>query len=136
MITDRTEADVLLENEKGTYGFTDLNRVEREVDRLRGFFPRLGIRDDLTVKTDWAVPGDFSVEHWPTEAQMKRYLANVERMRREFRISLRLPDTMNGLTYEGANRIEQVLVTAGERIGAILASFRYSGEIFSGEDFL
>lgn len=134
LVTDRTEADALLGNEKGVYSYKDLNRVETAVAQLAEYFQQLGICADLHTKTDWGLPGDFSAAEWPVESQMQRYLENVETIKRLFPVSVQLPSSMSRLTWQGANSIEQVLQTALERINGMVTTYRYSGELFAGEE--
>lgn len=117
-----------------TYEYTDLNRVESAVAEIAALFPALGITDDLKTKTDWQLPADFSVETWPVESQMVRYLSNVERIKKLFPNSIKLPTSMSELTWTGANNIEKVLQIAFERIRGIQKSYKYSGELFAGEE--
>ena len=133
-ITDRTEADALLGNENGVYNYTDLNRVEQAVAAIAEQFPQLGISLSLETKSDWAPPEGFSVGTWNVESQMARYLENVTKIRGVFSWTIQLPSSMRKLNWQGANNIEKVLHTALERINGIKQSFRYSGEIFAGEE--
>lgn len=136
LITDRTESDALLGNEKGVYSYTDLNRVEEAVRDIAEKITDLGFALVLQTKTDWAPPRNFSVSAWPVESQMLRYLRNVAEVKRVFLIETPLPDSMEKLDWIGANNIESVLITAFGRIEGIKQSYRYSGEIFAGEDIL
>ena len=126
LITDRKP--------NATYEYTDLNRVESAVAEISAMFPALGIASMLETKTDWESPGNFSVAEWPVESQMVRYLSNVERIKNLFPNSIRLPATMDSLTYAGANNIEKVLQIAFERICGIQNAYRYAGEFFAGEE--
>lgn len=134
LITDRTESDALLGNEKGTYSYTDLNRVEQAVSQIADHFQSLGFAQNLQTKTDWGLPGNFSVSSWPTESQMERYLRNISEIRKAFFIGTPAPNSMENLNWNGANNIEKVLETAFERISGIKQTYRYSGEIFAGEE--
>ena len=134
LITDRTESDAMLRNEKGTYGFSDLNRVEGTVAEIAALFPVLDIGLDLETKTDWGLPGAFSAASWPAASQMQRYLGNVASIRSAFQIPTQLPATMARLTWSGANSIEKVLQTAMARATGTIQTFRYSGEIYAGEE--
>lgn len=136
LITDRTESDVLLGNEKGIYSHTDLNRVEQAVSELAAMITALGFSLVLDTKTDWGLPGDFSIDAWPVETQMKRYVENVAKIRKVFVIQEQIPETMENLNWQGANSIEKVLKTAYTRIEGIRKSYRYSGEIYAGEEIL
>lgn len=126
LITDRTEGAV--------YEYTDLNRVERAVQAISAQFISMGIVLDLSVKTDWGLPGDFSARSWPTESQMRRYLGNVAAIKQLFPNTVRLPSSMEKLTWTGANNIEKVLQIALDRIEGIKKAYRYSGEVFAGEE--
>lgn len=134
LITDRTESDALLGNEKGTYSYTDLNRVEAAVSEIAALFPVLGTSLVLTTKTNWGLPGAFLSAEWPVTSQMQRYLGNVVAIKNNFGIPVQLPATMAKLTWSGANNIEKVLQMAMTRATNTIQTFRYSGEIYSGEE--
>lgn len=135
-VTDRTEADVLLANEKGVYSFADLNRVEGNVGLLAEELSALGYALELSVKTDWGLPGDFSGDDWPVESQMERYLTNVRTIRNFFPLEGKgsLPKSMDKLTWQSANLIEMILTHACVQINAVKQAWKYSGEIYAGEE--
>ena len=134
LITDRTESDTLLKNEKGVYGYAGLNRVETAVSEISALFPILDIGLDLKIKTDWGLPGAFSVADWPTASQMQRYLGNISAIKSAFGLGITIPLSMANLTWTGANNIEKALQIAMKRASGTIESFRYSGEIYSGEE--
>lgn len=136
LITDRTESDALLGNEKGTYSHTDLNRVESAVEEIAAMVTALGFALVLNTKTDWALPENFSVSSWPVASQMERYLQNVSSIKKTLSIPTQLPESMDDLDWQSANNIEKVLKTAYSRIEGIKQSYRYSGEFYAGEDIL
>lgn len=106
---------------KGGYNFSDLNRVELAVSELSDTYG-LG----LITKTDW------TANDIPSEQLMERYLSNIRMIRAVCPNPNSLPvlpTSMKGLTYEGANNIEKILVAAYEGADA---AYR-SGEIYSGE---
>ena len=103
---------------KGAYNYSDLNRVERAVAEIsRG----LGLR--LTTKTDWRM--------WdiPRSSDMERYLNNIRIIRDALSLETTIPETINELTYSGANSIEAVLLEGYKR----LKSSPCCGELFCGE---
>lgn len=136
LITDRTESDVLLGNLKGVYSYADLNRVESAAAMIAEQITELGFALQLQTKTDWDLPGNFSAWNWPVESQMRRYLQNIADIKRLFVISTQIPETMDKLDWNGANNIEKVLQIAFSRIAGIKQSYRYSGEIYAGEEIL
>ena len=136
LITDRTESDVLLGNSKGVYSYADLNRVESAAAMIAEQITKLGFALQLQTKTDWDLPENFSAWNWPVESQMRRYLQNIADIKRLFVISTQIPETMDKLDWNGANNIEKVLQIAFSRITGIKQSYRYSGEIYAGEEIL
>lgn len=126
MITDRKENAV--------YEYSDLNRVESAVREISEMFPELGISGTLETKTNWGFPGNFSAAEWPVESQMVRYLGNVKRLKEIFPSKIMLPETMDSLTWTGANNIEKLLQEVFARIRGIKQTYRYSGEMFAGEE--
>lgn len=89
---------------KGAYNYSDLNRVERavaEISDLAGL--------NLVTKTDW---GMWDI---PTESEMGRFLGNIVVIRQLLPTDNSVPfapTTMNNLTYNDANNIEQILDVA------------------------
>lgn len=106
---------------KGAYNYNDLNRVELAVAEVS---EELNL--DLVTKTDWSA--------WdiPKQADMKRFLGNIEKIRTmgiPLATTPKAPASMNKLTYGGANDIEKILMD----IYASAENVLRSGEIYCGE---
>lgn len=148
---------------KGAYNASDLNRVESAVDYLAGVLRALP--DDLKAyaqekvvgwdrffdvpydaenvvvdtKTDWRVT-DIQIPQ-----DMARYLDNVAYLRGIVEYSTAtLPNSMDNLTWQGANAIEKALVDLEDAIERLRAqtkhyidltvqSWCFSGEVYTGE---
>ena len=134
LITNRTEADVLMGTARGTYSFADLNRVETAVKELSEAAKELSVHFMPSVKTDWAYPGTFSADTWPTQSQMLRYLDNVKQLCQKVGVTAKLPSSMENLNWKGANQIEEALSAVNDKIENVIQGFQYSGEIFAGEE--
>lgn len=102
----------------GAYNFSDLNRVERTVEEIA---ETLGV--DVVTKTDWS--------GWdiPTKTDMERYLSNIRLLQELCGETTILPDTLNKMTYETANRIEAVLL----RCRNVAEGVMRCGEAMCGE---
>lgn len=116
MITDRTPADVRAGNAKGTYNYTDLNRVGAKMIEVGTL---LGI--SIRAKTDW------NETDIPTVSQMNSYIANLRYIQQTAVNAPAIPDTMDNLTYIGANNIEKMLVYAEGYVDRIINSYKYCG---------
>jgi hypothetical protein len=109
-VTDRTHYDVLIESEKGRYSVNDLNRVETAVKQLAEMLTATGTQYDPTVKTNWAV-GDLIFS-----SDMERYLGNISRLCELAEVPADLPQSMDKLTWDGANKIEIALMAVYEKL--------------------
>lgn len=130
LIYDRTREDVTHRTPKGNYGWEDLNRVERAVESLCEELKKLDIHLLLETKTDWTLPGN----DWPVPAQMQRYLGNVQKVAEVLQLSHSLPQSMEHLDYQNANRIEYALMAAENRVRSVCDAFQFSGECIAGEE--
>ena len=151
LITDRTQADVdyaarlnaagwdgMTEDErtawtlglKGTYDYTDLNRVGNAVAYVAGRLTGAGYA--LNVN-----PRIVSTEHdTQRAADMASYLADISAIRNALIVPPAIPevpDDMEGLTYEEANDIERILLAVDALITNMINAYFYSNEIVCGE---
>ena len=139
MITNRTLADVeyaknhpdSLEDLKGSYNNSDLNRVEKKVEELynilKGYSYDKGIEK---IKTDWQRTDFFK------EEDGKRYLSNIRKLVSSYFTkdsTPKTPSSMDKLTYEDANAIEQILEDIEEILENMEQVFVYSGVASSGQ---
>ncbi len=122
-VTDRTWADVLAGTEKGRYTTRDLDRVEQAVEYLGSFLPALGISLELTTCTQWS-----KTRKMPTRESMERYLQNVRGLCACLGLEPELPDSMERLTYQDANRIELALEQAEKRLEQLLGDYQMRKE--------
>lgn len=149
---------------KGAYNASDLNRVETAVayiaeqlvampDELKKYAADLLVAwtdlfaqpynaqdyADMATKTDWATSDT------PRSDSMARYLSNVALLQTAFDADYpTLPDSMDSLTFDGANAIEQILAIIDAKINDERAyremlinntasAWFYSGEIYANE---
>ena len=115
---------------KGAYNAEDLNRVGDAVEYVAGRFAAYGYAVSVSPKQDWAM-GDI-----PREADMVKYLAEVEQLRSLISVMPTTPETpgdMANLWWWEANDIEQILKDLDFLLGNMAAAWMYSGEIYAGE---
>lgn len=132
LITDRTKADVDRGTEKGYYNYTDLNRVETATAETAVILNDNGHPTTLQPQKTWAKE-DF----W-TETEITRYLDNVKYCKNQLGIPddfFGLPETMDGLTWQGANAIEKSLEKTVEFVAKIEEQQIYAGTFNAGEEW-
>ena len=154
LITDRTQADVdrgsylaslwvageftgtddeLAEwnsNLKGSYNASDLNRVGNAMNYVAARFTESGYHPVISPRIDW------TEDDIPRQSDMERYLADLTALRGVLSVlptTPEVPEDMDGLTYQEANNIEQILLDIDRLLTNIFATWVYSGDVFSGE---
>lgn len=135
LIYDRTQADVnyALNNPqstlflKGAYNHTDLNRIEAYSEYVAEQLNLYNYSVNITTKTNW------TDEDFPTRTEMKRIRDNVEKLKNAFISFTSVPASLEKMTYQKANDLEKVLYELDTLINNMIASFYYSGEVYSGE---
>ena len=151
LITDRTQADVdrvrqlaqkgfgtmtadekteWLNGLKGAYNASDLNRVGAAVAYVAGRLNGYGYAVTVNPKQDWT-GSDI-----PTAGQMAAYLRDVAALRGTIAVMASTPptpDSANGLTWQEANDIEQIILDVDELLTRMAAAWFYSGELYAGE---
>lgn len=133
-ITDRTEEDVFIKNEKGQYTWVDLNRVETAVEELQEKAKQIAVYLNLSTKTDWVQVDLFHPDTYYAYSQMERYIGNIKSILDAVGVGRSgVPQTMDRLDWKKANAIEKALKSAEDKMNAIIQTLRYSGEFYAGE---
>lgn len=130
LITDRTQADVIAGNAKGTYNASDLNRVGAAMNYVADRLRAAGYDPHISPKTDWMETD------WPTVDTMTRYVTDLAELRSQFtqaQTTPTVPTDVENLTWQEANDIERILQDIDALPTNISAAWFYSGEICSGE---
>lgn len=130
LVTDRTPADVAARNSKGTYNHGDLNRVGEALRYLADLLNGCGYDIRVTAKQDW------TENDAPSAGQMVQYLADLAAVRGALAVmeeTPTVPETMEKLTWQTANSIEQILRDVDVLLTNMMAAWFYSGEVYSGE---
>lgn len=151
LITDRTAIDVerwkklqekgwqgLTEDEraewvspmKGSYNYTDMNRVESAVKHLSERLTANGYIFHPEVKTTWIVRDK------PLQADMERYFQNVQTIRELLSVystTPQAPTVSKKFDYRMANDLEKILVDVNDLTNKMEQTWLYSDDIFIGE---
>lgn len=117
---------------KGCYTYVDLNRVEDAVAYLDDRLKKSGISCDIELGKTW-LKDDI-----PTIQDMQRYINNIINIRK-LNIVLDTtppsPERVN-IDYIEANNIERILHDVDLMLVELTQQYLYSGEFYSGGDFL
>ena len=127
LIFNRTLEDVLNETDIGFYEYTDLNRVESWCQYLDGQLTSYSYPVTITTKTNWTMTDKRS------DSQMERIRLNIKKIAQAFYSFTQISLTANNFDYLKANNWEQILYEINTLLSNMIASFYYSGEVYSGE---
>ena len=110
---------------RGAYSYTDMNRVGEAINYLVTEVRKAGISINLTAKTDWKQTDITARE------QLQEYLNNVSTIRGVISVPATVPKVptkiwasegqRDGLTYDKANAIEQILVDLDTLLKSMLS---------------
>ena len=140
LIYDRTQSDVeyALNHPdsnsflKGAYNYTDLDRIEDWTEYIAEQLNYYGYNVNISTSillTTW------EMESFPTKVEMERIRSNVQNLKNAFVAFTSVPTNLERMTYQKANDLEKVLYELNTLINNMIASFYYSGEIYSGEAY-
>lgn len=134
LVTDRLQSDVDARNGKGTYNAADLNRVTACTAYLNSLLEGYGYQTGyVPVRVAERDAPELDPYTWydadiPTQTQMEQYLGNVRRLRQALAVeNPPVPDSMERLTYQQANAIEQALLDLETTIAGIGLVFPRAG---------
>ena len=115
---------------KGSYNYTDFNRVEEAVAYVAGRLKAFGYLLLLPVTRSW------SAEDVPTEKDLARYFSNVALLRNAISVWASTPVAPNSINDFGAaeaNALEQILIDVDLVLTRISQAWFYSGDFYSAE---
>ena len=115
---------------KGSYNYTDMNRVESAVKDLETRLTRAGMVLSLITNVSWERTS------WPTVSDMERYFSNVAKIRAAVVVDLgtpAVPTTKTLLDYKKANDLEKNLQAVDNWLNRVEASQMYLGDLYLGE---
>lgn len=161
-LTD-SEKEAFLAGLKGAYNYIDFNRVESAVeylsqklynipDEIVDYAEALGVawnklfevQYDRTKYVDVVVKKDWQIQDILLEADRQRYISNILLVVSAILDTNDLPQTLQGLTHSGANKIEASLAALDVSLNDLKKdketlvsntskTWVYSGETYGGE---
>jgi len=115
---------------KGSYNYTDLNRVEEAVTFVAERLKKFGYLSFMPDARTW------SADDVPTENDLFRYFGNVATLRRAVAVWASTPEAPSSIGVFGANEanaLEQILVDVDLVLPRISQAWFYSGDLYSAE---
>ena len=113
---------------KGTFNYTDLNRIETKQEELKNLFNEIGYWNTPITNKAWGENDIFNVD------EFQRILDNTNILRRAFFVYKDTPNTPPISYYwDDINSLEKILYDLDVMINDVKANHRYCGEFECGE---
>ena len=120
-----TELEILT---KGTFNYTDLNRIENKQEELKNLFNDMGYWNTQIINKTWGENDIFNAD------EFKRILDNTNVLRRAFFVYKDTPNTPPiSYHWQDINALEKILNDLDVMIINVKADYRYCGEFECGE---
>lgn len=119
-----TEQTGWLQDSKGAYNASDMNRVGQALNYLKQIMTaQCGKYFNWTAKSDW------TYSDVPTLAQLQTYAQQITDIRNALTVpaTAAVTPSMKRLTYQQANDIEAILKLCDQLVKNVLKAFRYAG---------
>lgn len=129
LITDRTAEDIWNRTAKGVYNARDLNRVSTAAAYVRSMLAEYGYLCGADARADW------KANEIPRTSAMQAHHLSVTALDviRYAHDPVKLPVSLEKLTWEDANAIEAFLLSCGRAAERIPESWVFAGECICGE---
>jgi len=115
---------------RGSYDYTDYNRVNLAMEYLRDHLNKYGYNAQF-LPSHWDMEDTGTVSRTGSYLQKVAYFQTVLPIREDYKVHL--PDDIDFFLWHEANKIEESLVSVDFALGLARRRPWYSGEIYSGE---
>ena len=113
---------------KGTFNYTDLNRIENKQEELKNLFNDMGYWNTSITNKVWGENDIFNVD------EFQRILDNTNVLRNAFFVYMDTPKTPNVSYYwQDINALEKILYDLDVMINDVKSHYRECGTFESGE---
>ena len=120
-----TELEILI---KGTFNYTDLNRIESKQEELKNLFNDMGYWNTPITNKTWGENDIFNAD------EFQRILDNTNVLRQAFFVYKATPNTPPiSFYWDDINSLEKILYDLDVMINDVKSNYRYCGEFECGE---
>lgn len=114
---------------KGTFNYTDLNRIEAKQEELKNLFNDIGYWNTPTTNKTWGENDIFNAD------EFQRIIDNTNVLRQAFFIYKETPNTPTiSYHYNDINALEKILYDLDVMINDIKSNYRECGTFECGEE--
>jgi len=111
---------------KGAYNYFDLNRIGEAIKFLANRFLTWDEIIPVTAKTNW--------NEKPSKSDVDAMLTDIKTLSDRVNLSYpSVPVSLDKMTYQTANTIEEILYLINQEIGNATIETNYAGMFYSGE---
>lgn len=130
-IYDRSSIDIANRTKKAFFNYSDMNRLEANAKYLSNLLAEIGYNLPYAITKTWTlqdIPKFLQLE------KIRKYVENVIKIIPLNNNTIVFPSTLNKMNYVVLNNLEKAMYVLTANIKSIKTAYKYSGEIYSGEE--
>lgn len=130
-VFNRTVVDIEKRTKKAFFNYLDMNRLEKNAEYLSTLLADVGYTMPYTKTKTW------TIQDIPTYSSLEKIRKYVESVIEIIPLSddtIVFPNTLNKMNYVVLNNLEKAMCILTQNIKRIKTAYKYSGEVYSGEE--
>ena len=130
-IYDRNSLDIQNRTRKAFFNYSDMNRLETNAKYLSDLLAEIGYSLPYTITKTWTLQ---DIPKFSELEKIRKYIADVIEIIPLNDNTIVFPNTLNKMDYVVLNNLEKAMYVLTANIKSIKTAYKYSGEIYSGEE--
>lgn len=130
-IYDRNSLDIQNRTKKAFFNYSDMNRLETNAKYLSDLLSEIGYSLTYTVTKTWTLQ---DIPKFSELEKIRKYVEDVIGIIPLNDNTIVFPNTLNKMDYVVLNNLEKAMYVLTANIKSIKTAYKYSGEIYSGEE--
>lgn len=130
-IYDRSSIDIAKRTKKAFFNYSDMNRLETNTKYLSDLLTEIGYSLPYTITKTWTLQ---DIPKFSQLEKIRKYVEEVIKIIPLNNNTIVFPSTLNKMNYVVLNNLEKAMYVLTANIKSIKTTYKYSGEIYSGEE--
>ena len=116
---------------KAFFNYSDMNRLEANAKYLSDLLAEIGYNLPYTITKTWTLQ---DIPKFSQLEKIRKYVEDVIKIIPLNNNTIVFPSTLNKMNYVVLNNLEKAMYVLTANIKSIKTAYKYSGEIYSGEE--
>lgn len=130
-VFSRTGVDIEMRTKKAFFKYLDMNRLEENAEYLSTLLADVGYTMPYTKTKTWTVQ---DIPTYSSLEKIRKYVESVIKIIPLNDDTIVFPNTLNKMNYVVLNNLEKAMFILTQNVKRIKTAYKYSGEVYSGEE--